>query len=477
MNKQIIRIVQNRHREYNAAVITRALVVGAGIAGMQAALDIANSGHEVVLVERLPSIGGHMAQLSETFPTLDCSQCILTPRTVEVGHHENIRLHTYSQVEAIEGQAGDFQVRIRRRAAYVDWDSCTGCGTCQEKCPAQVVSDFERSIGQRKAIYISSAQAVPNKPVIDAQHCRYLTSKADIEEGRVSALTDSGKPRRPKCGICARVCPTDAIAFEQGDTLFEERVGAIVLATGYDLLSATQLPEYGGGKLPDVIDGLAFERLLSASGPTAGAVRRPSDGTEPKEVVFVQCSGSRDPERGVPYCSKICCMYTAKHAMLYKHRVPDGNAYVFYIDIRAGGKGYEEFVTRATEEAGVVYMRGKVSKIMPQDGRLVVWGADTLSGEWVEIGADMVVLATAVLPAAGSERLAGILGLPGDGSGFYVPANAEILPVESDTPGVFLAGAALGPRDIPETVAQASGAAAKVLKLFASAKRVQLERA
>jgi len=458
-------------------MITRALVIGAGIAGIQAALDIANSGYEVVLVERLPSIGGHMAQLSETFPTLDCAQCIFTPRTVEVGQHENIRLYTYSEVEAVEGSVGDFRVRIRRKAAYVDWDLCTGCGACQEKCPTRVISDFERGIGQRKAIYTLSPQAVPNKPVIDAAHCLYLTSKADIEAGRVPATTASGKPRRPKCGLCAKVCPTGAIAFEQEDTIFEERVGAIIVATGYDLLSPTRLPEYGGGRLTDVIDGLAFERLLSASGPTAGKVLRPSDGMEPKEVVFVQCSGSRDPERGVPYCSKICCMYTAKHAMLYKHRVPDGNAYVFYIDIRAGGKGYEEFVNRATEEAGVVYLRGKVSKIVPRDGKLMVWGVDTLSGQRMEIAADLVVLATAVVPAAGSEHLAEMLGLADDGSGFYVPADAEMSPVESNVPGIFLAGAGLGPQDIPETVAQASGAAAKVLKLFAAAGRGEVKEA
>jgi len=456
-------------------MITRALIIGAGIAGIQAALDIANSGYEVVLVERLPSIGGHMAQLSETFPTLDCAQCIFTPRTVEVGHHENIRMYTYSEVEAVEGTVGDFRLRIRRKAAYVDWDACTGCGACQEKCPTRVVSEFERGVGQRKAIYVVSPQAVPNKPVIDASHCLYLTSKADIEAGRVSAVTASGKLRRPKCGVCAKVCPTGAIAFKQEDAVFEERVGAIVVATGYDLLSLTLLPEYGGGRLPNVIDGLAFERLLSASGPTAGKVRRPSDGKEPKEIVFVQCSGSRDPERGVPYCSKICCMYTAKHAMLYKHRVPDGQAYVFYIDIRAGGKGYEEFVNRATEEAGVIYLRGKVSKIVPQDDRLMVWGADTLSRQRVEIAADLVVLATAAVPAAGSESLAKMLNLANDGSGFYVPANAEMSPMESDTPGVFLAGAALGPSDITETVAQASGAAAKVLKLFAAARRGRTE--
>jgi len=343
-------------------MIKRALVIGAGIAGIQAALDIANSGYEVVLVEKEPSIGGHMAQLSETFPTLDCSQCIMTPRTVEVGHHENIRLYTYSEVEAVERTAdGDFAVRIRRRAAYIDWDICTGCGACVEKCPFKVESLFERGIGPRKVVYTLSPQAVPNKPVIDAANCRYLQSKWDIEAGRVPAVDAKGNPAKPKCGACAKFCPTGAIVWEQQDQIFEEQVGAIVVATGYDLFPLSRLPEYGGGQIADVIDGLAFERLLAASGPTAGKVRRPSDGLEPREVVFVQCSGSRDPERGVPYCSKLCCMYTAKQAILYKHRVHDGQAYVFYIDVRAGGKGYEEFLNRAMEEDGVVYLRGKVT--------------------------------------------------------------------------------------------------------------------
>jgi heterodisulfide reductase subunit A len=463
-------------------MIERALVIGAGIAGMQAALDIANSGYEVVLVEKEPSIGGRMAQLSETFPTLDCSQCILTPRTVEVGHHDNIRLYTYSQVEAVArvedtGSGADraeaangFQVRIRRRAAYVDWDVCTGCGVCQEKCPFKIEAHFERDLGTRKVIYTLSPQAVPNKPVIDAANCRYLQSKWDIEAGRIPPLDKKGRPARPRCGACDKFCPAGAIAWDQQDQIFEEEVGAIIVATGYDLFPQTRLKAYGGGRIADVIDGLAFERLLAASGPTAGRVQRPSDGQVPKEVVFVQCSGSRDPAHGVPYCSKICCMYTAKQAILYKHRVPDGQAYVFYIDVRAGGKGYEEFLNRAQEEDGIVYLRGKVGKLFRENGQVRVKGVDTLSNRTIEIAADLVVLATAVVPRLESREIAQMLGLATDESGFFNASNEELSPLESGVPGVFLAGAALGPKDIPETVAQASGAAAKVLTLFRRAR-------
>jgi len=448
-------------------MIPRALVVGAGIAGIQAALDIANSGYEVVLVEKEPSIGGHMAQLSETFPTLDCSQCIMTPRTVEVGHHENIRLHTYSEIESIERDGdGDFTVRIRRKATYVDWDVCTGCGVCQEKCPFKVESLFERGIGPRKVIYTLSPQAVPNKPVVDAVNCRYLVSKWDIEAGRVPALDAKGNPAKPKCGACAKFCPTESIDWDMQDEIVEERVGAVVLATGYDLFPLSRLPEYGSGKIPDVIDGLAFERLLAASGPTAGKVRRPSDGKTPKEVVFIQCSGSRDPERGVPYCSKICCLYTAKQAILYKHRVPDGQAYVFYMDVRAGGKGYEEFLNRAQEEDGVVYLRSRVSRLFRENDKVIVKGADTLSGRTIEIAADLVVLATAILPRPSSRQVGEMLGVGVDADGFFISRNDEMEPVLSLAPGVFLAGAAIGPKDIPETVAQASGAAGKVLSMF-----------
>ncbi len=449
-------------------MIPRALILGAGIAGIQTALDIANSGYEVVLVEKEPSIGGHMAQLSETFPTLDCSQCILTPRTVEVGHHERIRLYTYSELESLRREGDEFIARIRRKAAYVNWELCTGCGVCQEKCPFKLESEFERGIGLRKVIYTLSPQAVPNKPVIDAANCRYLLSKRDIEAGRLPAVDKRGNPSQPKCGACAIFCPAGAILWEQKDTIVEELVGAVVVATGYDLFPQSALPEYGRGSIPDVIDGLAFERLLAASGPTAGRVLRPSDKTIPQEVVFVQCSGSRDPERGVPYCSKICCMYTAKQAILYKHRVPTGQAYVFYIDVRAGGKGYEEFLNRAQEEDGVVYLRGKVSKIFRQDGKVIVKGADTLSGRTVEIAADLVVLATAVIPRASSRQVAALLGIAADENGFFTARDEEMDPVSSAAPGVFFAGAALGPKDIPETVAQASGAAAKVLSMFRS---------
>jgi heterodisulfide reductase subunit A2 len=280
-------------------MIDRALVIGAGIAGIQAALDIANSGFEVVLVEKEPSIGGHMAQLSETFPTLDCSQCIMTPRTVEVGRHEKIHLYTYSEVEGVQREPnGDgFTVSIRRKARYINWDLCTGCGVCQEKCPFKVESDFERGIGPRKVAYTLSPQAVPNKPVIDAANCRYLQSKLDIEAGRVPALDKKGNPAQPKCGACAKFCQTGAIDWDQQDEVIQERVGAVVVATGYDLYSTLKLPEYGGGQIADVIDGLAFERLLAASGPTAGKVLRPSDGSVPKEVVFVQCSGFTRPRK------------------------------------------------------------------------------------------------------------------------------------------------------------------------------------
>jgi heterodisulfide reductase subunit A len=426
--------------------ISRVLIVGAGIAGMQAALDVANAGYDVVLVERLPSIGGRMAQLSETFPTLDCAQCILTPRTVEVGHHEHIHLYTYSEVEAIEGDVGNFRVRIRRRATYVDWDKCTGCGFCQEKCPTKVGSDFERNMGKRKAIYTLSPQAVPNKPVIDREHCIFF--------------------QRGKCKVCQRSCPVGAIDYEQKDVVVEQQIGAIVLATGYDLYGLSRMPEYGGGHVPDVIDGLAFERLLSASGPTAGKVQRPSDGKIPREIVFIQCAGSREPEKHMSYCSKICCMYTAKQATLYRHRVHGGQAYVFYIDIRAAGKRYDEFTQRAMEDEQVVYLRGKVSRIFRQDGRVVVWGSDTLSGQQVQIAADLVVVAPAFLPRPMTHPLAEMLDLSQDGHGWLLPLDSNVNPVETVRPGIFLAGTGTGPMDIPETVSHASGAAAHVLKLF-----------
>jgi heterodisulfide reductase subunit A len=428
-------------------VTRKALVIGGGISGIQAALDIADAGYKVILVEKEPSLGGHMAQLSETFPTLDCSQCILTPKMVSVARHPNITLLTYSQVEEISGYVGNFRAKLRKKASYVDREKCTGCGDCLEKCRSRTSSEFDCGLCQRTAIYVPFPQAVPNKPVIDRDTCLFF--------------------RTGRCGLCVKACKLDAIDHAQEDEIIEEDVGAVVVATGYRTLAVDTLAEYGSGQVADVIDGLAFERLLSASGPTGGQVRRPSDGMIPKEVVFVQCAGSRDPQRYKPYCSKICCMYTTKHALLYKHRVRDGQPYIFYIDIRTGGKGYEEFYHRAAEEEGIVYLRGKVAKIFRDGDKTVVWGTDTLTGRNVEIAADLVVLATAMEPEPTAAALAKILKIQVGADGFFSEAHPKLRPVESITSGFFLAGCGQGPKDIPESVAQAGGAASKVIRLFA----------
>ncbi|GAB4432435.1 MAG: CoB--CoM heterodisulfide reductase iron-sulfur subunit A family protein [bacterium] len=434
-------------------VTKRALVIGGGIAGITAAVDIANAGYEVILVEKRHSIGGKMLQLSETFPTLDCAQCTLTPKTVEAGRHPKIKLMVYSQIEEVKGYIGNFDVKIRRKASYVDWTKCTGCGLCQEKCPTKTQSEFDRGIGERKAIYTLSPQAVPNKPIIDKESCRFF--------------------REGKCRVCEKVCPVGAINYEMKDEVIEEKVGAIVVATGFDVMETEKIPEYGYGMYPDVIDGLQFERLNSASGPTSGEIRRPSDGKVPKEVVFIKCVGSRDPEKGIPYCSRICCMYLGKHARLYKHKVPDGQAYLFYMDIRSFGKGYEEFIQQSMEEANLLYIRGRVARIMQDGDKLIVWGVDTLSGRKVEIKADMVVLGTAAIPSQGAKELANILRTSTDEYGFFSEAHIKLKPVESMTGGIYLAGCAQSPKDIPDTVAQAGAAAAKVLSLFGQEKMVQ----
>jgi len=423
------------------------MVIGGGIAGISASIDLGNAGYDVVIVEKLPSIGGRMLQLSETFPTLDCAQCTLTPKTVETGQHARIKLLTYSEVDEVEGKAGDFLVRVRRKAAYVDWEKCNGCGLCEQKCPSKTPSEFDREMGLGKAIYTLSPQAVPNKPVINTATCRYF------KEG--------------KCRVCEKVCPVGAIDYEQKDRYVEERVGAIIAAVGFDLIPKDRFGEYGYGTVPDVIDGLSFERLNSASGPTTGEIRRPSDGKIPKEVVFIQCTGSRDPERYMPYCSRVCCMYTAKHARLYKHKVHDGQAYIFYMDIRSTGKGYEEFIQQGMEEEGILYLRGRVSKIFRDDGKVVIWGADTLTGKKVEVSADMVVLATAIIAQKDAKDLAKKLGIPADEYGFLTEAERKLRPVETDREGIFIAGCAQGPKDIADAVAHANAAASKVQCLFA----------
>jgi len=440
-------------------VTKRTLVIGGGISGIQSALDIANAGFEVVLVEKEPSIGGHMSQLSETFPTLDCSQCILTPRMVEVYQHPKIKLLTYSEVEKVEGFIGNFTATIRKKARSIDEEKCTGCGLCIQKCPIKkkALNEFEEGLATRPAVYVPFPQAVPNIPVIDRSVCTYY-------------LTG-------KCKMCLKVCGREAILFDQEDQLITEEVGSIVIATGYKLYTIDKKPEdsvikgygeYGYGKYKDVIDGLQFERIASASGPTNGEILRPSDKTQPKKIVFIQCVGSRDEQKGFSYCSKICCMYTAKHAMLYKHKVHDGEAYVFYMDIRAGGKMYEEFVRRAIEEDDVKYIRGRVSKIYEQNGKYIVKGEDTIAGMPVVIDADMVVLATAMVAQPNASKLAQAIGVPYDKYGFYQEVHPKLRPVEVSTAGVFLAGACQSPKDIPESVSMASAAAAKALVLFGS---------
>ncbi|GHS96212.1 heterodisulfide reductase subunit A [Bacteroidia bacterium] len=432
-------------------VTKKALVIGGGIAGIQASLDIANAGQKVILVERDPSIGGHMSQLSETFPTLDCSQCILTPRMVDVAQHPNITLYSYAELEKLGGFIGNFTATIRLKAKSVDYKLCTGCGACTTKCPTKKIpSEFNEGLGLRTAIYTPFPQAVPNKPVIDRENCRYY-------------LTG-------KCKVCEKICPTGAIQFDKEDELITEEVGAVVLATGFNVLNTDFFPEYGYGKYTDVITGLQFERLASASGPTLGEIRRPSDGTIPKKIVFIACAGSRDPAKGLPYCSKICCMYTAKHAMLYQHKVHDGESYVFYMDIRAGGKNYEEFVRRAIEEDGANYVRGRVARIYEKDGKLIVKGVDTLlDAKPVEIEADMVVLATAGVSNGGAEELAQKLHVSYDPYKFFAEAHPKLKPVETNTAGIYLCGACQAPKDIPDTVSTASGAAAKVIGLFSNA--------
>jgi heterodisulfide reductase subunit A2 len=439
-------------------VTRRALVIGGGVAGIQASLDIADAGYEVVLVEREPSIGGKMAGLSETFPTLDCSQCILTPRMVEAGQHPRIKLYSYSEVESVDGFIGNFTATIRRKARYIDTEKCTGCGECQKVCPLKRnPSEFDYGMGMRPAIYIPFAQAVPARPVIDKSVCAKL-----IRNG---------------CGLCEKKCAPGAIDFKDEDRLVEEKVGAVVVATGYKLYSIGReqesaklrgYGEYGYGKYKDVIDSLQFERLVSASGPTNGELKRPSDGKIPQSVVFISCVGSRDNAKGMPYCSKICCMYTAKHTMLYKHKVHEGQAHVFYMDIRAGGKGYDEFVRRAIEQDGAKYYRGRVSKVSEENGKLLVRGADTLAGVPVAIEADLVVLASAMRPADGIEALAQKLNIGYDEHGFLLESHPKLRPVETNTAGVFVCGACQAPKDIPESVAQASAAASKVAVTFAA---------
>lgn len=364
----------------------------------------------------------------------------------ESSQDENIRLYTYAEIEEVRGFVGNFEVTIRKKARSVDMSKCTGCGECQQKCPRKIPSEFDMGLGNRKAIYTPFTQAVPNVPVIDRENCTYFT--------------------KGKCQICSKVCPTGAIDYTQQDELITEKFGAIVVATGFSPFDWTVYGEYGAGKFKDIITGLHLERMLDTSGPTAGKVIRPSDGKEAKTVVFIQCVGSRDPSKGMPYCSRVCCMYTAKHALLLKDHIPDSQSYVFYIDIRSPGKNYEEFVNRVQEESGAIYLRGRVSKIYRQGEKLVVCGADTLLGEPVRIEADLVVLATAMAAQPDAKQLAQKLNIPVDGLGFYTEIHPKLEPVASVTRGIYLTGSCQFPKDIPDTVAMSGAAAAGVCSIL-----------
>ena len=431
-------------------VTKRALVIGGGIAGIQTALDVADAGYEVDIVEKSPTIGGRMAQLDKTFPTLDCAACILTPKMVDAAQNEKINLITYAELENVSGFVGNFTARIRKKARFVDEDKCTGCGVCTEKCPSRKgLNEFNMGLNTRGAVYIPFAQAIPNVAVIDTKNCIHF--------------------KTGKCGICEKNCTAGAIKFDQQDEIIERQYGAIIVATGFKPIDASAFDEYAYCQSKDVVTSLEFERLMNAAGPSKGTLVCPSDGRHPKEIVFIQCVGSRcskDASKGKEYCSKICCMYTAKHAMLVREKYPDVKVHVFYIDVRTPGKNFDEFYRRAVEQYDVDYIKGQVGKVSVENGRLHVQGSNLIDNEQVHIDCDMVVLATAIEPDPTARSIGTMLTASMDTNDFFTEAHAKLRPVESPTAGIFLSGVCQGPKDVPETVAQASAAAAKVIGLL-----------
>ncbi len=434
------------------------LVVGGGIAGIQAALKIADSGHKVYLVEQTPSIGGHMAQLDKTFPTLDCSACILTPKMTLVGSHPYIELLTYSEVEEVSGYIGNFKVKIRKKARYVDEDRCTGCGLCITKCPWKVDSEFDAGMGKRKAIYTPFPQAVPNIPVIDTEHCAYFL--------------------KGTCRVCEKVCEAEAIDFEQQDKIVEVEVGSIIVTTGFQVFDPTPIYQYGYGRLDNVITSLEFERLVNSAGPTDGEIVL-KDGSHPESIAIIHCVGSRD-EKYHEYCSRVCCMHSMKFAHLIKEHA-DAEVYEFYIDIRSFGKGYEEFYNRILNE-GTIFIRGRPAEVTdiaetPEEkGKLIVQFEDTLAGLQRRLPVDMVILACALEAQADAEKTARLFNISRSADGFFLEKHPKLDPVATMTDGIFVAGCCQGPKDIPDTVAQASAAAAEVLAMISKGK-VEIEAA
>jgi len=432
------------------------LIVGGGIAGIQAALDIANGEHRVYLVEREPAIGGHMAQLDRTFPTLDCSECILTPKMTEVGQHPFITLLAYSEVEEVAGSVGNFKIRVKRKARYVDEEKCTGCGVCEEKCPWKVDSEFEMGLDKRGVIYVPFAQAIPHVATIDKEHCVYFL--------------------KGKCRACEKFCDAKAVNFEQKDEIIKLEAGSIILTTGYDLFDVRRVPQYGYGKYDNVLTGLEFERMTCAAGPTEGKVIL-KNGQQPTSVAIIHCVGSRD-ENYHEYCSGVCCMYALKYAHLIKETTK-AEVYQMYIDMRCFGEGFEEFYRRVCNE-GVNFIRGKVAKVTDEartedeQGKLIVVAEDTLLGRMVRVPVDMVILCPALESRFGAEAVAKIFTINRRADGFFMERHVKLDPVATATEGVFIAGCCEGPKDIPDTVAQASAAAAKALSVI-SRGRVVIE--
>jgi heterodisulfide reductase subunit A len=421
------------------------LVIGGGIAGIHAAASLASAGKKVHLVEREPSIGGHMAQLDKTFPTLDCSACILTPRMAEVARHPNIEIITDSEITGLEGFAGNFKARIRSNPRCVDLEKCTGCGDCVEACVlnGKIPSEFDAGLSNRAAIYVPFPQAVPLAAAVDLENCLIF------KKGRCKTT-------------CQDACAAEAIDFDMAGSERELEVGAVVVTTGFEEYPARGLPQYGYGRYPEVVTGLQFERMLSPAGPTGGRVVLP-DGKEPESIAFLHCIGSRD-ENANEYCSRVCCMYSMKQAHLAREET-DAKVFEFYIDVTAFGKGCQEFYRRVRDE-GVFFVRGKCAEVARLGGALKVFAEDTLLGRQVELGVDMVVLATGLIPARGTRELAGLLGVSLGPDGFYAEAHPKLRPVESTADGIFLAGCCQGPKDIPDTVAQAGAAAAEALALL-----------
>lgn len=428
---------------------TNVLVVGGGVAGMQASLDLADRGFMVYLVEKTPSIGGRMAQLDKTFPTMDCSICILAPKMIDVAKHSRITLLMNSEVQDVSGINGSFRVKVLKKPRFVDEKKCIGCGDCATKCPIKRPNTFDMGLGTRKAIYVPFPQSVPLVYTIEKEHCLYFTKGV--------------------CRVCEKFCEAEAVNFDQKEETIRLDVGAIIIATGYDPYNPSKLKEYGYGKYKNVLSSMELERLLSASGPTSGHLLRPSDKKTPHKIVFIQCVGSRSLKGGYPYCSSVCCMYATKEAALIKEHEPDSDIYIFYTDIRAFGKGFREFINRAELEWGMKYVRAKPSELRedPKTENLLVDYEDTQTGEMKSIQAELVVLCTALAPCQDNQKLAETLAIEVDEYGFFEVPNQLQVPLDSTLPGVFLCGCCQGPKDIPDSIAQAKGAAARAAEFIA----------